>query len=134
MSVLPPFSDEKWVRHDLPSITTDDFSIREIEDTIKDGDEEVISDLSTHVDFGELTTTPPVIKRLSHYKACELVLVRVINNPAVVTEENNLVSYWEGKYEKLLKKIYNGKVKILDSSYDELDPDEVTKPIVGRIV
>ncbi len=135
MAITSPFSDVAWVRKDLPSIEVEDFSNIEVTEAIKDGDKELISDLNSLIDFSEISSVPAAIGRLSHYKACEIVLIRVINNPAVVAEENSLANYWEKKYDKLKKAIYKGEVRLLDSSHDEYEADEVirTDPL-GRIV
>jgi len=133
-TVSSPFSDVEWVRTDLPSITVDDFSDADILRAIQDGDRDVIDDLAGMIDWGEITSIPLAVKRLSHYKACELTLLRVINSAAVVSQENNLVTYWENKYNKLLQAIRKGEVLLLDSSYDEYEPDEVTKSVLGRII
>jgi len=134
MSVSSPFSDVEWVYRDLPSITVDDFSRDDVERAITDADKDVVDDLSGVVDFGELTEVPRTIKRLSHYKACEITLLRVINSAAVVAGENALVKYWADQYEKLMSKITKGKIIIKDSNYDEYSADQVTKPPVGRVL
>ena len=135
MAISSPFSEVSWVRRDLPSITNEDFSDSEIEQAIKDGDKCVVDDLSKYIDFTEITSVPEAVKRLSHYKACELVLLRVINNPAIVSDENSLVNYWSRLYRELLEDIRKGKIKLLDSDKEEYEPDEVTRSsTLGRII
>jgi hypothetical protein len=136
ISIERPFSDVDWVRRDLPSVSSDDRSDAEVRDDIEDGDREVMDDLNNYVDLAEIETVPEAMKRLSHYKACELVLLRVINDAAVVDEENNLVAYWAKKYDKLLKDVRSGEVRLLDDAGEPLEPDEHPKADVriGRIV
>ena len=135
MSVSSPFSTTDWVRRDLPSITVDDFSNDDITKAIGDGDKAVVDDLNKMIDFSVIDTIPEAVKRLSHYKACELVLLRVINNAGVISDENSLVNYWNKKYRDLLNDIRSEDVRLLDSSYDEYEADEVTKTQrVGNII
>jgi hypothetical protein len=136
MAVSPPFSDVAWVRRDLPSVESEDYSNTQIERAIEDGDKEVVDDLNNYVDWSLLDTVPEAVKRLSHYKACELVLLRVINNAAAISDENSLVNYWHNHYERLLKDIRAQAVRLLDDSHEEINPDEHTKRDVriGRII
>jgi len=135
MAVSSPFSDVAWVRRDLPSITVEDFSNTDIEKAIEDADKEVMDDLNKIIDFSEISSVPEAVKRLSHFKACELTLLRVINNAAVISDENSLVRYWNKKYEDLLKAIRNNEIRLLDSSGEEYEADEVTRDQrVGRII
>lgn len=134
MALPTIFSDVDWVRTDLPSVTTDDFSNTQITTAIRDGDKEIKDDLNKMIDFEKLSSVPEAMKRMSHYKACEIVLLRVVNNPAIVEDENSLMNYWKGKYDKLLKDIRDGKVALKDSSHDEYEADEVVQPRLGRII
>lgn len=109
---------------------------------IADGDLTVYDDLSKIVDWDDieaLTHVPRLINRLSQYKAAELTIVRKWQDDDTVIGEgaeaqNNAHEYWEGQYEKLLKKIKGGEVLILDNSNDEVSEDIARRPGIGRII
>lgn len=138
MAIVAPFSDVEWIRRDLPSITEEDMRDDDVLKAIEDGDLCVKDDLSGMVDWTTLSTLPEAIRRLSHYKACELVVLRVISNAAVITQENALVTYWSTQYENLKKNIYTGKVRLISSTGTALDEEGEgvtrTYPPIGRVI
>lgn len=137
MAVLSsPFSDVEWIRRDIPSITEDDMEDSDVNQAIEDGDLEIKDDFSSMIDWTVIETLPEAIRRLSHYKACELVLLRAISTAAVVAEENSLVKYWADKYNNLKKDIFSGKIKLISTTGADIAEDEVTRkfPPIGRII
>jgi hypothetical protein len=125
----------------LPAVKNSNIEDAFITETIEDADEEVKDDLSKYVDWDEmeaLDDVPRVVNRLAQYKTAILILVRNWRDEEDIlmndTLANSVLKYFQDAYEKLLNKIEQGDLIILDDANEEIDEDTFRRPGVGNIV
>ena len=90
-----------------------------IDSRITEADKKIRTDLSSVIDFTEITDTPTgapeVINILSQYKAAELFLVRMHGGKRD-GEGVSDVEYWKRNYNLLIIKIQKGEIDVSDYS------------------
>jgi len=112
----------------------------ELEDNIADADDILYDDLSKYVDWDEieaLTEVPRVIGRLAQYQTAMLTIIRNFmydDNMAGSGEgRNTAYVHYKNLYDNLLEQLASGSIRALDSDNEELEPDQMRAPGIGRI-
>jgi len=129
------------LRKNIPMLKDTDISEATLEANIEDAKDIIYDDLSKFVDWDEaekLDVVPRVINRLAQYQAAMVTIIRNFHSDEnmIGSEEgeNTIYNHYKGLYDKLMAQIETGDIRILDSDNEELEPDVMRKPGLGRII
>ena len=88
-------------------------AITEADDEVNDDIGNIIDiDLIPAIDASPPPITPKYINRLSQYKAAEIALVQMQGARRQKEAAETDITYWQGRYNKLLNKIMGGEIAL----------------------
>ncbi len=134
------------LKKNLPMLKDTSIKDADLYLTIQDADGVIYDDLSKYVDWDEveaLDDVPRVINRLAQYQTVMLTIIRHFYNDDAFLgsyekdEEapiNSIYKYYEGRYNKLMRQLAQGSIRILDDDNEELEADVARTPGLGRII
>ncbi len=129
------------LRKNIPMLKDTDISEATLKANIEDAKDIIYDDLSKMVNWDEmelLDVVPRTINRLAQYQAVLLTIIRNFysdeNMIGSEEGENTIYNHYKGLYDGLMKQLETGDIRILDDDNEELEPDVMRKPGLGRII